>query len=54
MNKAIITQNKLVIFQDKNFRKTWYNDEWFYSLVNIVVALSESRNSTDYLKKIRK
>jgi prophage antirepressor-like protein len=52
--KNIESQNKLVIFQNKNIRRTWHNDEWFYSVVDIVAILSESKNPTDYLKKIRK
>ncbi|WXT99419.1 MAG: hypothetical protein Ctma_0116 [Catillopecten margaritatus gill symbiont] len=47
-------KNKLAVFQDKNIRRVWRNDEWFYSLVDIVAVLSESKNPTDYLKKIRK
>jgi prophage antirepressor-like protein len=47
-------QNKLVVFQDKKIRRVWFNDEWYYSLVDIVSVLSESKNPTDYLKKIRK
>jgi prophage antirepressor-like protein len=47
-------QNKLIVFQDKNIRRTWHEEEWFYSLVDIVAVLSESANPTDYLKKIRK
>ena len=50
MNK----ENKLVIFQDKKIRRTWFKDEWYFSLVDVVEALTESKNSTDYLKKIRK
>lgn len=53
-NKNISPQNKLVVFQDKKIRRAWHNDEWYYSLVDIVSVLSESKNPTDYLKKIRK
>ena len=53
-NKDITSQNKLVVFQGKEVRRSWHNDEWYYSLVDIVAVLSESKNPTDYLKKIRK
>ena len=47
-------QNKLVVFQGKEVRRVWYNNEWYYSLVDIVAVLTDSINATDYLKKIRK
>ena len=46
--------NKLIVFQGKEIRRAWHNDEWFYSLVDIVGVLTDSLNPTDYLKKIRK
>ncbi|MCP4551965.1 MAG: Bro-N domain-containing protein [Bacteroidetes bacterium] len=53
-NRSISPPNKLVVFHDKEIRRAWHNDEWYYSLVDIVTVLSESKNPTDYLKKIRK
>ncbi|MEK7172246.1 MAG: Bro-N domain-containing protein [Patescibacteria group bacterium] len=47
-------QNKLVLFQSKRIRRVWHNEEWFFSVVDIVEALTDSTNPTDYLKKLRK
>ena len=34
--------NALVVFQGKKIRRTWFNDEWWFSVVDIVEALTES------------
>jgi len=49
---SLLVHNKLVVFQDKKIRRAWYNEEWYYSLVDIVAVLTESKDPTDYLKKI--
>lgn len=53
-NVGSMSHNKLVVFQDKEIRRAWHNEEWYYSLVDIVAVLSGSKNATDYLKKLRK
>lgn len=47
-------QNKLVIFQSKQIRRVWHDKQWYFSIVDVVGALTDSTNPTDYLKKIRK
>jgi DNA-damage-inducible protein D len=49
-NKAI------AVFDDKQIRRSYDNENeiWYFSLVDIVEALTESTNATDYLKKLRK
>ncbi len=46
--------NKLVVFDDKKIRRTWFNDEWWYSVEDIVYAITESVNPKDYINKIRR
>jgi DNA-damage-inducible protein D len=47
-------EKALIVFQSKKIKRTWFKDEWYYSLVDIVEALTNSSNPTDYLKKMRK
>lgn len=54
MKNNIERQNKIVLFQSRKIRRAWHSDEWYFSLVDIVGALTDSSNPTDYLKKIRK
>ena len=44
------------LFQDKKIRSVWNDEEeqWYFSVVDVVEALTDSVNPTDYLKKIRK
>ena len=46
-------QNKLIVFQGKEIRRAWHNDEWFYSVVDIVAALTDSTNPRDYWYKMK-
>ena len=47
------TQNKLIVFQDKNIRRIWHEEEWFYSVVDIIEVLSESPTPRQYWGKLK-
>ncbi len=43
----------LAVFQGKNIRKTWHNDEWWFSIEDIVAVLTDSVDPGQYIKKMR-
>ena len=32
-------QNKLAFFEGKEIRKIWYNDQWYFSIVDVIEIL---------------
>lgn len=55
MNKQV-KPNKLAIFEGRQIRRYWdeKEEQWYFSIVDIVEILTDSKNPTDYLKKMRK
>jgi DNA-damage-inducible protein D len=45
--------NKLVIFKDKTIRKILHNNEWWFSVVDVVGALTDSSDSSAYWRKFK-
>jgi DNA-damage-inducible protein D len=35
-------QNKLAVFQEKEIRRVWYKGEWWFSIVDVIEALTKS------------
>ncbi|HEY9160746.1 MAG TPA: Bro-N domain-containing protein [Desulfomonilia bacterium] len=46
-------ETKLVVFQSKEIRRTLVNDEWWFVVVDVVEALTDTVNASDYIKKMR-
>ena len=47
-------QNAMVVFQDKKIRRTWFNNEWYFSVVDVVEALTDSVDAKDYWYRLKK
>lgn len=45
--------NKIIIFEDRKIRRIWHNVEWYYSIIDIVGALTDSINPRDYWYKTK-
>lgn len=46
-------ENKLVLFQSKGIRRVWHNEEWFFSVVDIIEALTDSPTPRQYWGKLK-
>ncbi|MBI4826478.1 MAG: Bro-N domain-containing protein [Nitrospirae bacterium] len=44
---------KIALFKGKKIRKTIHNDEWWFSVVDVVAALTDSVNARDYWFKMK-
>src|SRR3990172_3079227 len=48
-----MAQNKIVVFESKKIRRIWHNEEWYFSVVDVVSALTDSANARDYWFKMK-
>lgn len=48
--------SSIKFFEDKKIRSAWNEEEeeWYFSVVDVIEGLTDSANPTDYLKKLRK
>jgi DNA-damage-inducible protein D len=51
--KIVQTDTKIAIFKGRKIRKMLYSNEWWFSVVDVVEALTDSDNSRDYWYKMK-
>jgi DNA-damage-inducible protein D len=44
----------LVVFEGKEIRRKWHKEEWWFVIVDVVKALTDSTNPRQYIKNMRK
>ena len=44
----------LVVFQGKGIRRTWFKDEWWFVVEDIVFVLTDSNDPKQYINKMKK
>jgi len=52
MTQKITT--KIAIFQKKEIRKIIFNNEWWFSVSDVIEVLTDTVDVRDYIKKMRK
>ncbi len=49
----IITTTKIALFRGREVRKIIYQNEWWFSVVDIILVLTDSANARDYWYKMK-
>lgn len=47
-------QDRIAVFQEKTIRRTWHNEEWWFSIVDVVAVLTDSVQPEGYVKDLRR
>ncbi len=45
--------NSLAVFNDKKIRRIWHKEEWYFSVVDVIEALTDSTNPRNYWNMIK-
>src|SRR3989338_7385462 len=45
--------NALVVFEGKNIRRIWFNDEWWFSVIDIIEALTPTARARKYWSDLK-
>ena len=46
-------RNKIVVFERKEIRRIWHNDEWYFSVSDVCGALTDSADAGAYWRKLK-
>src|SRR3989338_8032785 len=53
MKRDVVVTTKIAVFNGKEVRKTVHNNEWWFSVVDVVGVLTDSENPRDYWYKMK-
>jgi len=53
MIKEILPKNHIIVFNDRKIRRIFIDDAWWFSVIDVIQALTDSTNSRDYWYKMK-
>lgn len=48
-----MADSKIIVFQDKQIRRAWMNEQWYFSIADVVEFLTDSVDVKQYIKRMR-
>ena len=47
------SKKSLVVFQNRKIRRIWFNEEWHFSVTDIIAILVDSKDEMAYWRKLK-
>ena len=52
--RPVDAPGQIIVFGAKQIRRTWHEEQWFFSVVDIVGALTDSHNPRNYWYRMKR
>lgn len=49
----MVNENAIILFKEKEIRRTWHNNEWWFCVADICEALTNTSNKNAYWRKLK-
>jgi prophage antirepressor-like protein len=46
-------ENEIIPFENRNIRRVWHNEQWYFSIVDVIEALTDSPSPKTYWAKLK-
>jgi DNA-damage-inducible protein D len=46
--------NRLIAFEDKNIRRVWHQEQWYFSIIDVIEILTETDRPRKYWSDLKK
>jgi len=46
-------ENKIIVFDYASIRRKWFQDDWWFVIKDVVLVLTDSKDPSQYLKRLR-
>ncbi len=53
MSKKMLPENHIIVFNDRKIRRIFHEEAWWFSVVDVIQALTDSSNPRDYWYKMK-
>ena len=47
------SEKSLIVFQDKKISRLWHDEQWFYSVSDIIGIIADSKGELAYWRKLK-